>query len=113
MRILRASQQWQQQRDVLLREDFCGTALVCCEWVKRKKDRRAYGVDIDQPTLDWGHKFNLSRLSDAARDRITLVADDARKVSGPKADIIAAQNFSFQFFKQRGRDWSKLITEAK
>jgi SAM-dependent methyltransferase len=86
---------------VLLREDFCGTALVCCEWVKRKKDRRAYGVDIDQPTLDWGQKFNLSRLSDAARDRITLVANDARKVSGPKADIIAAQNFSFQFFKQR------------
>lgn len=86
---------------VLLREDFCGTALVCCEWVKNKKDRRAYGVDIDPPTLDWGRKHNVSKLPEKAQERVSLVVDDARKVSGPKADIIAAQNFSFQFFKTR------------
>ncbi|MDH3584161.1 MAG: class I SAM-dependent methyltransferase, partial [Phycisphaerae bacterium] len=30
----------------LLREDFCGTAAICYEWVKGKKSRRAIGVDI-------------------------------------------------------------------
>ena len=65
---------------VLLREDFCGTALVCCEWVKNKKDRRAYGVDIDPPTLDWGREHNVSKLSEKARERVSLVVGDARYI---------------------------------
>ena len=27
----------------LFREDFCGTASACCEWVRRGSDRRAVG----------------------------------------------------------------------
>jgi len=86
---------------LILREDFCGTALVSCEWVKRKPQRRAYGVDNDPAPLAWGREHNLSRLAPPAQHRVSLVCDDARKVRGPKADLIAAQNFSFQFFKTR------------
>jgi SAM-dependent methyltransferase len=85
----------------ILREDFCGTAAVCCEWVNRRPDRRAYGVDLDPEPLEWGRANNLSRLPEVARDRVKLVVNDACKVHGPKADVVAAQNFSFQFFMTR------------
>ena len=31
----------------LLREDFCGTASACCQWVKQGEAFQAIGVDID------------------------------------------------------------------
>jgi len=33
------------------REDFCGTASLCCAWVRGSSDRYAIGVDIDQKVL--------------------------------------------------------------
>ncbi len=41
-----------------LREDFCGTANMCCEWVKNRKKNTAYGVDLDSEVLAWGKKIN-------------------------------------------------------
>ena len=49
-----------------LREDFCGTAALACEWVKRSPQHRAWGVDIDQPTLDWGIAHNVAQLGPKA-----------------------------------------------
>ena len=51
----------------LLREDFCGTAAVCCEWVRGRPQRRAIGVDIDPVPLAWGREHNLARLPAIAR----------------------------------------------
>jgi hypothetical protein len=84
-----------------LREDFCGTAAVCCEWVRGHPERSAIGVDIDPVPLAWGREHNLGGLPEVARTRVTLLRDDARRVHGPKADIVAAQNFSFQCFTTR------------
>ncbi len=89
---------------LLLREDFCGTFALCCDWVKsggRKLPRRAIGVDLDAPTLAWGQEHNLASLSPKKRDRITLYHDDVRVVGGEKSDIVAAQNFSYFIFKTR------------
>ena len=36
----------------LLREDFCGTARVCKEWIDRNNKNYAVGVDLDQNVLD-------------------------------------------------------------
>jgi hypothetical protein len=44
-----------------LREDFCGTALLCTNWVK-KRDRTAVGVDLDPEVLAWGTQHNLAPL---------------------------------------------------
>ena len=85
----------------ILREDFCGTAAVCCEWVKSRKDRIAVGVDLDPEPLAWGNDHLLTDLKDEARTRVSLVEADVRDVSGPKADVIAAQNFSFYLFMTR------------
>ncbi len=84
-----------------LREDFCGTFAVCCEWVKRGKDRTALGVDLDPDPLAWGIEHNLAQLPDAAQRRVELLQDDARKQVAPGADVLAAQNFSFWIFKTR------------
>src|SRR2546423_6308758 len=34
----------------LLREDFCGTARLACEWVRRRPSRRAWAVDLSAAT---------------------------------------------------------------
>jgi len=85
----------------VLREDFCGTFAVCCEWVKLGRDREAYGVDLDPEPLDWGRANNLAPLKPQQRQRVRLVQDDVRSNGTPKADVLAAQNFSFFIFKTR------------
>ena len=35
------------RRPMILREDFCGTAAVCYDWVKSAPGRTAVGVDLD------------------------------------------------------------------
>jgi hypothetical protein len=78
----------------LLREDFCGTGLLCCEWVRRRKDREALGLDLDRDTLDWGMKHNVHALGSAAA-RVTLQQSDVRTVTTPAADVVCAYNFSW------------------
>lgn len=85
----------------LLREDFCGTGAVCCEWVNRSRKRQAHGYDLDKPTLSWGEKHNLSALTPAAREQVRLIASDVRAVNGAKADVVAAENFSYFIFTTR------------
>lgn len=84
-----------------LREDFCGTAAVCCEWVKGHRDRVAFGVDLDPEPLDWGRAHNLAPLPEAARERVTLIQGDVRSTDTPSVDIVAAQNFSYCIFETR------------
>ena len=37
-----------------LREDFCGTANTSCEWIRRRENNIAFGIDLDQEVLNWG-----------------------------------------------------------
>ena len=93
----------------ILREDFCGTFLNSCHWVKTRKDRRAIGVDLDPQPLEWGRKHNLSQLSEAACQRVILLCQDVFAAKGPKADIVATLNYSFWYFdtRQRVREYFK------
>jgi len=85
----------------ILREDFGGTAAVCCEWVRRDKDRLAFGVDIDPEPIAWGKANNLSQLKSSEQARVTYVEGDVRDGNTPKADIVAGMNFSYFIFKTR------------
>lgn len=89
------------EKPKVLREDFCGTAAVCCQWVKGKADCFAYGVDLDPEPLFWGEEHNLSALKAVDRERVHLVQGDVRTAVTPHADVIAAQNFSYCIFKTR------------
>ena len=84
-----------------LREDFCGTFSVCCEWVKSHRGRSAIGVDLCPETLQWGRENNLSQLNPANRMRVAVYEQDVRIVSESKSDIVTAQNYSFWTFKTR------------
>ena len=89
------------RRPFTLREDFCGTFAVCCEWVKSRKKRLAVGVDLCGETLRWGREHNLAKLTKHERARVTLAQDDVRSRGEKPVDVLAAQNFSFWFMKRR------------
>jgi hypothetical protein len=84
----------------LLREDFCATALLACEWVARGADHHALGLDLDPKPLRWVRRHRLSRMRAAAK-RIQLLRRDARSVTRPRSDVIVALNFSYWVFKTR------------
>lgn len=88
------------RRPLSLREDFCGTGLLCREWVDSHKKREAVGLDLDPEVLDWGRRNNLEPLGkDAAR--MGLIEKDVRDAREPTSDIICAFNFSYWVFKDR------------
>lgn len=84
-----------------IREDFCGTANVCCEWVRRGSRNTAVGVDLDGEVLDWGRRHHLAALSDKQRARVALVQDDVLTADTPPSDAVLAMNFSYWLFKER------------
>lgn len=88
------------RRPLSLREDFCGSALICAHWVASSKERTATGVDIDRRVLRWGNEHNLQPLGEA-RERVTLLCQDVRRKVPVKHDIVCAFNFSYWIFKTR------------
>jgi hypothetical protein len=88
------------RRPLILREDFCGTAAICYEWVKSSRERRAVGVDLDPEPLAWGAKRYGSKLNDDQTSRLRIVHGDVRTTNS-KAEVIAAQNFSYFCFDTR------------
>jgi SAM-dependent methyltransferase len=89
------------RRARMLREDFCGTANVCCEWVCRRKNNHAIGVDIDKGVLTWGEKHKVGSLKSGQQKRIKLIAADVLRAKTSSPDIISAMNFSYWLFKKR------------
>ncbi len=84
-----------------MREDFCGTAITACEWLKRHKDNTAIGVDFDREVLDWGREHNVAKLTSDQLSRLELIEEDVLTVNTPKMDVIQAFNFSYWFFQER------------
>ncbi len=88
---------------VRVREDFCGTANTCCEWVKRRTENTAVGVDLDKSTLDWAVEHNFPTLSDEQRARVELLERDVCDTGsqGTGSDVVLAMNFSYWIFRTR------------
>ena len=89
------------KKAITLREDFCGTAKTCCEWIKRGDKKHAFGLDLSQEVLDWGMKNNISKLTTEQQTRIEIINADVLEYGEQSADIILAMNFSYQIFKTR------------
>lgn len=87
---------------VTMREDFSGTSLLCCEWVKRDPNHRSIGVELDPETIQWARDHNVAgHLDEEQQSRVKLLEDDVRTVETDKACFIAALNFSYSFFMTR------------
>lgn len=89
-----------KKKALTMREDFCGTALLCATWVKSDDKRTATGVDFSGETLDWGREHNIQPLGDAA-SRVTLLQEDVRADRAGKYQLINALNFSYWTFRTR------------
>ena len=83
-----------------LREDFCGTAALACEWARRRPSHRSWGVDLDRSTLDWAGRQYLPVLGRGAQ-RVQLQCRDVMQPGEPAVDVVAALNFSYSVFKTR------------
>ncbi len=97
---------WQQLRRRTartLREDFCGSALTACEWVRRDRSHQAFGIDLDPEVLEWGRAHNLSQLDAQQRERISLSQSDVLDARTEATDIVLAMNFSYYLFMERGK----------
>jgi SAM-dependent methyltransferase len=93
-------EQLRGRKAVWLREDFCGTANVAAEWVRRRRRNHAIGVDLDPEVQQWGREHHLSGLG-RARERIELVTADVAEVRCAPVDVVLSMNFSYWVFKRR------------
>ena len=84
-----------------LREDFCGTFQLCCEWVKLKKHHKAFGLDLDSQPIEYGKKHHFLDLSQDEKKRVKIYKKNVLSSPLPKVDITLAQNFSYYLFKTR------------
>ena len=87
-----------------IREDFCGTALVCREWVRRRRTNTAVGVDLDPEVLAWA-TARIRKLSRRFKphhlNRMKFIQTDVRTVKARPVDSVLAMNFSYFIFKTR------------
>ena len=89
------------RRPLALREDFCGTAQLCVDWLLSDPERTATGLDIDGPTLGWARAHNVPRLA-GQTDRLTLLeADVLDGTPAQSFDVVCAFNFSYFAFHDR------------
>ena len=85
-----------------LREDFCGTARLASTWVERRRERRAWAVDLNPRPLAWARANHLPALGSAV-ERLRLLRGDVRRVRTPRVDVIAALNCSYWVFRRRAQ----------
>jgi SAM-dependent methyltransferase len=91
-----------RKREALsLREDFCGTAALSVAWAKRKRGRTAIGVDLDQPTLDWGLEHRVRPAGPDVAARVELRRANVLDGVGPRVDVAAGLNFSYCVLHER------------
>lgn len=83
-----------------LREDFCGSAWICAEWVKSGGKREAVGVDLEPSVLEWGRKRHIEPLGKKAK-RVRLLEENVLETEPGLVDMIAALNYSYFIFKTR------------
>ncbi len=84
-----------------LREDFCGTFSICCEWIKLDQNKKSIGLDLDKEPIDYGFKTNFLDLNKEQQSRVSILQQNVLSPELPSADIIAALNFSYFLFKER------------
>jgi len=85
----------------ILREDFCGTANLLCEFVGLDKRNRGIGIDLDTKPLRWCRQKNFPRLRNHQQTRIHLLHKDATLARTEPVDMVVALNYSYSVLKTR------------
>tara|TARA_B100001094_G_scaffold308029_1_gene340259 strand:+ start:900 stop:1694 length:795 start_codon:yes stop_codon:yes gene_type:complete len=85
----------------IMREDFAAAFALTCSWTRKNEQHVGIAVDFDQEPLDYGKKHYLSKLNPDQQSRVQVLQENVLKPELPKADVIAALNFSYMGFKER------------
>ena len=85
----------------LLREDFCGTAVMACRWVEQGPAHEAWAIDIDPEPLAFARERHVAALSAGEATRLHLERGDVRRVRHRRVDVTVAFNFSYFVFRTR------------
>ena len=86
---------------LVLREDFCGTFSICCEWSKLGSQKKAFGVDLDEEPIRYGYDHYYSQLTESQKSRVHILQQNVLNSELPNSDLVAALNFSYFLFKRR------------
>ncbi len=89
------------KKPVDMREDFCGSGRIACEWVRRSPKNKAMGLDTDSEVLNYAKTVNLTKLTPAQQKRVTFLKQDVLIPTKQKFDFIGAYNFSYFTFHER------------
>lgn len=94
-----------------LREDFCGTFAISCEWVQLNPKYESYAVDKDPDPIAYGKNTYLTQLRKSQRKRLHVLEANVLDKNLPCVDIVLAANFSYYVFKSRKllRDYFKNV----
>ena len=84
-----------------LREDFCGTGMLACEWTKQSDVHKALGVDLDIEPISYGVVNHWQDLDEDEKTRMKYLNANVLRDFDFKTDVIVAFNFSYYLFKQR------------
>lgn len=85
----------------VLREDFCGTFAIACEWAKTNPKNIGIGVDLDPEPIAYGMTRHHSKLTADEQKRVRIYNDNVLTANTPKSDVVVAVNFSYYLFKSR------------
>ena len=89
------------QPPLSLREDFGGTGLLCCEWVKQSRRHAASVVDLDSEPIAYGKKHHWQKLPGPTQEQVAYHQTNVLDASTIKADVAVAFNFSYFTFRER------------
>lgn len=89
------------KKAMTLREDFCGTGALSCEWVKTAKKRQAFGVDLDVEPMKQGQKTHYKKLNEDQKKRMKYIEGDVLDKREFNTDIVCAFNFSYLILHKR------------
>jgi len=84
-----------------LREDFGGTALLACEWVKQSEEHQSAAIDLDPEPIQYGKENHFARLLPEEKKRMQFIQGDVLADYEFKSDLAVAFNFSYSIFKKR------------
>ncbi len=84
-----------------MREDFCGTAALCCEWVRTRPGNTAVGVDIEAEVLDYSLQHHFPKLDSEQQSRVELREANVLEDDTTGFDVTCAFNFSYFCFQTR------------
>jgi hypothetical protein len=84
-----------------LREDFCGTGLLSCAWVKQGTEHKAWGIDLDPSPIDYGKKNHYTKLKKDQAQRVSYIQGNVLDKFKTGHQVVVAFNFSYFLFKKR------------